>query len=164
MTKNKYDYSKAEYINDYTRVKIFCNTCKRYFWQILKYNLSGCGCPYCSKSKGEYKIQYFLLENNIKYELQKRFNNCKDKMSLPFDFYLPELNVCIEYQGEQHYRSGFSFFKCKYRDKAEEAYRTLKLHDKIKKKYCKEHNIKLLEIKYYDNIEKKLNSIIKAIK
>ena len=38
------------------------------------------------------------------FESQKRFKDCKDKRQLPFDFYLPSYNVCIEYQGEQHYR------------------------------------------------------------
>lgn len=49
--------------------------------------------------KGEKFIQNWLDKNNIKYEPQKKFNDLKDKLSLSYDFYLPEQKVLIEYQG-----------------------------------------------------------------
>jgi len=61
--------------------------------------LNGKGCPTWNESKGERKIKIFLKDNNIKFISQKRFNNCRNKYTLPFDFYLPEYNICIEYNG-----------------------------------------------------------------
>lgn len=54
-------------------------------------------------SKGELEVKNWLEKHNIRYEFQKRFKNCKDKHSLPFDFYLPDYNAAIEYQGKQHF-------------------------------------------------------------
>jgi len=66
---------------------------------------------------------------------------------LRFDFYIPSLNLCIEFQGEQHYGKQTGFFKS--------SYKTTQKHDKLKRQYCQDHNIKLLEISYkdYDKIE-----------
>ena len=43
--------------------------------------------------------------NNINYIREKRFKDCKNIKPLPFDFYLPEKNICIEYDGEHHFKS-----------------------------------------------------------
>ena len=44
---NKYDYKESKYINSYTKVKIYCNTCKEYFWQLPSNHLSGYKCQKC---------------------------------------------------------------------------------------------------------------------
>lgn len=56
-------------------------------------------------SKGEAKIQKILEENNIYFETQKTFKDCKDQGNLKFDFYLPNYNCCIEYDGIQHFEN-----------------------------------------------------------
>jgi hypothetical protein len=61
-------------------------------------------CPKCASSWGNRKISYILSNKNIENFPEHRFPNCKDINVLPFDFYLPYYNICIEYQGEQHYR------------------------------------------------------------
>lgn len=98
-----YNYSKTLYELDGKPVTI---TCKKHgdFKQIANYHISGNGCPICSYSTGERAIKIFLEKNNIKYEAQKKFMDCRDKLRLPFDFYIPIQNICIEYNGEQHYR------------------------------------------------------------
>lgn len=100
-------------------------------------------CPKCQLSKGEESIRLFLESYDIIYEKEKRFNDCKDTNSLPFDFYLPKHNILIEYQGQQHY-IGYA----KYKDGLSQ----IKKHDNIKKQYCKNNNIRLVEIKYVDFI------------
>ena len=67
--------------------------------------LTGYGCPECNESKGEKQVGLWLRQHDIMYVSQKRFDDCCDKKSLPFDFYLPNYNTCIEYQGKQHYES-----------------------------------------------------------
>ena len=160
---NKYDYSNVKYTTAKQQIYIKCNTCERMFLQSPEHHLRGQGCPFCNQSKGELKIKELLEKKNIKYEVQKRFKDCKDKRSLPFDFYLPEYNICIEFQGKQHYKEGFSFFILIKKNliEAKKFFNITKKHDKIKKDYCKKNNILLLEIKYNDNIEQKLNKIIK---
>ena len=62
----------------------------------------------CIKSRGEAKIQKILRDNNIIFEPQKTFESCKSPFSnlpLYFDFYLPQYNLLIEYDGEQHFFS-----------------------------------------------------------
>lgn len=62
----------------------------------------------CLVSKGEEKINFILQELKIKFNTQKTFNDCinpKTNTKLRFDFYLPDYNCCIEYDGKQHYIS-----------------------------------------------------------
>lgn len=123
-------------------------------WYVTPANtLSGCGCPRCSKSKGEEQICKLLDNVNVYYERQKTFDDCKDIKPLPFDFYLPNYNCCIEYDGEQHYRA-VDYFG------GEEYFRYVIKHDNIKNDYCKNNNIKLLRIPYYANVEEELNNFL----
>lgn len=99
-------------------------------------------CNICSiieyESKAVKKIKNYLDENNISYIQEKTFKTCKDKKLLPFDFYLEEYDLLIEYDGEQHFKSCFgddNFFICKK-------------HDEMKNKWCKENKKDLLRINY----------------
>ena len=95
---DKYDYSNVKYMNSYTKVKIICPA-HGLFEQIPRNHLSGACCPKCKSSKGEGQIRFFLKENNIVFEEQKKFHNCKDINLLSYDFYIPEKNLLIEYNG-----------------------------------------------------------------
>ena len=148
---DKYDYSLTNYIKSETRVKIICPN-HGLFKQIPYLHITGSGCPHCNSSKGETTIRNFLIKNNIAFEEQKKFEGCKNKISLPFDFYLPKYNICIEYQGIQHYKPIKHFGGI-------EAFNYQKKRDNIKKEYCRLNNIPLIEIAY----NKKDLSIIKAL-
>ena len=93
-------------------------------------------------SKGNSKIIEILNSNNIQYETEKKFNSCKDKRELPFDFYI-ENKYLIEYDGKQHFDKN-SIFDYEYTHN----------HDLLKSKWCKENNIPLIRIPYthYDNL------------
>lgn len=103
-------------------------------------------CPNCYiKSRGEWEIAYSLKELNIRYEAQKTFKGCKDERLLPFDFYLPQYNVCIQYDGSTHSEPN------KYGSwNTEEAVLLVQKHDKIKDQFCKQEGIKLIRISYKD--------------
>lgn len=149
---NKYDYSKVNYINAKTKVKIICKKHGE-FTQTPNKHLSKQGCPKCFSSKGELMIEDILKNNNINYESQKKFTDCKFKRNLKFDFFLPDLNLCIEYDGGQHFE--------KYRFEKDEEYLNLrKKRDVIKDIYCKENDIVLYRITYLDDIINKINKII----
>lgn len=117
-------------------------------------------CKKCSKcaSRGEYKVKKFLEENNILYIPQKKFENCKVIRSLPFDFYLPNYNCCIEVDGQQHY------FPSKFsaNEDAIKSFEKRKYYDEIKTKFCKDNNIELLRIDY-NNIRRKNNNYINIL-
>ena len=157
---NKYNYDNVNYISRRTKVKIYCNNCNKIFLQTPDCHLSGCGCPSCKKSNGEKTIKYWLENKNIKFVVQKRFKDCRDKLPLPFDFYLPDYSLCIEFQGEQHYRPSMFISLHKSKEKGLKQFDKQKLHDKIKRKFCEDKHITLLEIKYNDDINKVLNKTI----
>lgn len=157
---DKYDYSLVNYNNSKTKVIIICPIHGN-FKQRPNDHLSGAGCPKCNQSKGESIIESFLIDNNIKYENQKRFKDCKDKQLLPFDFYLPEFNTCIEYDGEHHFKpvcfGGIS------KERAIVELKKTKERDIIKNNFCKDNSIDLIRICYFDDIMKRLNFIIKEV-
>ena len=111
-------------------------------------------------SRGENTIWDLLKQHAIKFEFQKRFENCKDKNTLPFDFFIPKYNLCIEFQGSQHYDPGFYIRKKKSQEEGMKKYLIQKKHDEIKKNYCIQNNINFLEIKYTEDINKKLREIL----
>ena len=154
---NKYIYDKISYDCYSKPVKIYCPKCNNWFIQKPSKHLKGQGCPKCKNmSYGEMKIEKWLKSNKIKYETQKRFKNCNYIQQLRFDFYLPDYNLCIEYQGRQHYEEVEIF------DNGESVELRQK-RDEIKKQFCKNNNIKLLEIKYTENIINKLEETISKI-
>jgi len=110
------------------------------------------GCPRCKSSKGEDFIYNFLNIKDIANIPQHKFPNCRNIRPLPFDFYLLDYYIAIEYQGIQHYEP-VEYFGGEIRFKLQQ-----KL-DQIKRDYCNNNNIKLIEIPYwdFDNIEKILN-------
>jgi len=93
---NFYDYSLINFINVATKINIICPE-HGIFYQTPNNHLNGHGCPICKESKGEKLISNILEDLKIKFIKQKKFKECKDKRQLPFDFYLPDYNICNEY-------------------------------------------------------------------
>lgn len=152
---NKYDYSNVEYNGCETKVYIICPIHGE-FWQRPDVHLSGCGCPICSESNGEKMIANILSTYNIKFEREYKFDDCKNKRKLPFDFYLSEYNTCIEYDGRQHFEVVNAFGGIT-------EFNETKNRDKIKTKYCIDKGINLIRIPYTElkNIEEILKNLIK---
>lgn len=115
-------------------------------------------CPKCKiYSYGEFTIENFLRSNDIAYEKEKKFEDLKLKGNLRYDFYLPNLKSCIEYDGEQHFKI-IKFFG------GEERYNYTKKSDELKNKYCEENGIKLLRIPYYEkDIEGTIKKFIEKV-
>jgi len=145
---NKYDYSMVKYKNTRTKVEIICPK-HGTFSQKTPHHLNGTGCPTCKSSKGELMVEKVLLKNNIKYNRQHVFNDCKNIKTLPFDFYLPEHNTCIEYDGRHHFEP-IDLWGGK------ESLEYVTNNDKIKEKYCIDNFINLIRINYKDDVEKTL--------
>jgi hypothetical protein len=126
------------------------------FLQRPSSHMKGFGCSSCVESKGEKAIAKFLDKNNISYYRQHKFDDCKNIFQLPFDFYIPRLRLCIEFDGKQHYEPMSLFGGI-------EAFEGLKINDNIKNEYCEDNYIDLVRIKYdqLDNIESYLKKVFK---
>lgn len=148
--------NSEEYTNCTERqLKIKCKCGNVFQTSFVNFSRAGINrCPTCTKkiSKGELLIKHILHEYNIMYIYQYRFDDCKDKRTLPFDFYLPDYNSCIEFDGQYHFFPIIS----------EEILKQTIKHDNIKNKYCKDNNIPLLRIPYYesDSAEEKILQFI----
>lgn len=122
----------------------------QYSVNIQSFINGGSKCPKCSKnhSHGENKIKRWLDKNDIEYEME--YPVILDGHALRFDFYLPALDLFIEFQGKQHYEPS-PFF-----DSAT-PFEQRKYYDNLKRDYCKE---KLIEIPYFqiDEIDNILSS------
>lgn len=157
---DKYDYSLTTFENIKKKIEIICPK-HGVFTQKADLHLnSKCGCPICNSSHGELKIEQYLKTNNIKYEAQyhvKLQEQMFSRNNLRVDFYLPEYNTFLEFNGEQHYRF-VNFFH-----NSEDDFQKQVERDKRLKDYCKENKIKLIVIKYnqIDKIEEILNKKLK---
>lgn len=114
---------------------------------------NGAKCPCQTQSIGSKKIERFLMESNIEYEKEKTFEYCKNIRLLPFDFYLPQYNCCIEFDGRQHYQ-------IIDRWGGEEGYQIRKYRDEIKNNYCKENDIILIRLRDTDLTQDKFKDRI----
>ena len=147
----KYDIL-SKYTKGTDNINVYCNQCKNVFSIRANHFLKGHGCGICTKSKGEERIKKILDDYNIKYIREFRFDDCVGiKRRLPFDFYIPNQNICIEFQGIQHYKPVERFG-------GEKQFEIQKYNDECKRKYCTKNNIKLIEISY---LEKDIYNTIK---
>lgn len=161
-----YTLLSNQYVNIKEKLEYLCPKHGLQKISLLKF-LEGQRCPQCKISHGEQKIQNFLKEKNILFEPQKTFNDCKDKDLLPFDFYLPQYNTCIEYQGIQHYEA-VPFRQKRTKEnyiKAKEKLKDQQKRDQIKRFFCQGNKIYLLEIKYteFENIENILKEFLEKV-
>ena len=140
----------GNYINSYTKTLFKCYGCDKLCEWETSPSVAICGCksPLCVLSNGEAAVLNYLEKHNIQCETQKTFKGCKHINLLRFDFYLPEYNCCIEYDGEQHYYP-VNFRGCSDNE-AIQAYESTQYNDSIKNEYCKHNNIDLIRIPFFE--------------
>lgn len=113
---------------------------------------TSCG---CIRSKGELKIKQLLNNLNIQFQTEYIFQDLPQRR---FDFYLPQLNICIEYDGKQHYDYVNTWHK------TIENFNQSIERDKEKNQYCLIHNIPLIRISYTDYDELNENYILNILR
>lgn len=153
------DIIEGNYKSNSDKMKFRCECGATYdclIGSILYNNSPSIRCPKCahSISNNELKIKQYLAKKKVKFIQQYKFDGCRNVKPLPFDFYLPEYNIVIEMDGEQHYSKKFL---------TDEEFNKLKLRDKIKDEYCKNNNIKLVRIPYWEMYNHKYKKIINNI-
>lgn len=157
--KNFLNYFGYDLIGEYKtanrKINILCPSGHIYQGTYAHF-YDGKRCPYCKKSKGALRVANFLQKTKYDFKEEYYVKNILGATCLRFDFYIPELNMAIEYDGQQHYKPIEKFG-------GEKAFEKTKFRDVIKNNYCKDNNINLLRIPYWDynNIEKILNDYLK---
>ncbi len=127
--------------------------CKKHpensFVQRRSHHLSGSGCSICKESHGERRVADILNKLEINYQREKTFPTLKDKSLLVLDFWLPDLEIVIEYDGEQHYKeSSRGIYKGKLK--------SIQRRDRIKDQWASDRKIPLLRIKWNEDPGKKI--------
>lgn len=162
MTQEEWDYKVYELIkNEYTflehykgngiKISVRHNICNHEYKVKPNNFITGHRCPLCKSSIGERLISEYLEGNDIAYIPQHTFDDLKGKKGkYRYDFYLPEYNILIEYQGIQHYKP-ISFFG------GIDTFNKQKNRDEIKKEYAVKNDIKYIEVPFYVSNEKLTN-------
>jgi hypothetical protein len=141
--------------NGKSKIKMRHNVCgNEWMASISNILYQNTGCPFCKMSRGERDIKKYLELNNINYKIEHRFKDCKYIRPLPFDFYLPEYKMCIEYDGVQHFKSVLFFG-------GEVSLIRNKKVDQIKSEFCSKNEINLIRISYIDRL--KINIILDEV-
>lgn len=153
---NKEDYKGANVRN----LRVLCGKCNNHIFITSFSDYFNCKinqCRSCSskESVGEKRIADYLNDNQIEFVREKKFDDCRDKRALPFDFYVPQYNLLIEFDGQHHYWDVWG----------KDHFEKTQKHDKIKNQYCDTNNINLLRIPYWQGndikkiIQDKIDSI-----
>ena len=152
LKKNNIDLEcvETDVFGTYKPLKFKCPCGELFFciWDNVKKGKWKCNRCSNSMSNNEYKAKLYLNYLNIDYIGQYNIGKCENYNSLYLDFYIPNLNLAIEINGEQHYRP--VCFGGIDKSIAKKNYQKQKEKDYLKRKYCKDNNIELLEISYID--------------
>ncbi len=143
-----YDYSKSVYLNSMTKVEIICEVHGSFWKTPVDHIFQKQGCPKCKSSTGQTWIRNILTDAKIKFSEEFAFEDCRNPTTnakLFFDFHLPDLNICIEYDGIQH-SEAIDYFG------GDEAFKNTQIRDLIKDQYCSMNNIKLIRINHLEEL------------
>jgi hypothetical protein len=163
VSKNSKYKSTEVTFGSHKKVIWHCQNCgHEWIAQIKSRTISKRGCPKCHRSKPERDISIILDKHNIPYEIQKKFQQNKHLKNMPFDFWLPQWNLVIEYNGRLHYNKAiFDRITGNTTRKIKPSFSSRINIDKIKRDFCHRNNIRLLVIPYTYNDH--LTEIIEAI-
>lgn len=152
----EYELLSNYYHNSYTKLTFKHTKCGNNFvttWNAFR--SSGVGCPKCQASTGENKVMQYLNTHEIDYQYAYLIPDLKDQKSLHFDFWLPQYQVAIEYDGIQHYIP--TQFNFEGTAKAKQVFNRMHKHDLAKNDYCANKGIKLIRIAYNQSVKKVLD-------
>lgn len=101
-TENK-SVPRNVFLHSENKYKFNCPHCKSIYITTPANVSCGKWCT-CTINKTETKLLKFLTSNYTqKISHQQKFDWCKNKKCLPFDFFIEEYNLIIELDGKQHF-------------------------------------------------------------
>lgn len=158
--------NKTEYKNVHSVLEIKHKKCGYIYHNQYNNFRNGQRCPLCESknssrgmSKAVRNIIKYLIDNNIQYKTEYKFDDFKiNKRLARYDLFFLDRNLLVEYYGKQHYKYNKSGFFNK------EAFKKIQESDTKKQKYAKDHNINLEIISYTDDELLRIKEIIKQYK
>lgn len=154
-----FSYDKTLHENNKKKVVITCITHGDFLQQPYNH-LMGKGCKLCKlRSKNERIIEACLKKAEIEYEREKTFDTCINPSTgrkLKFDFYLPSIQTCIEFDGRQHFEPVSIWGGAIELDNT-------KIRDQIKNSFCVSHNMTLIRLNFKDDVIYSISCIIAEI-
>lgn len=148
-----YTYDKVEYVDNKTNVIVTCPIHGDFETRPDNHIGNKSGCPICKLPKGELKLRDILIKLNIEFQQQYVIKGSIYK----YDFYLPKLNILLEYDGEQHFRPVEAFG-------GEKEFKITKARDIIKNHLAKKNGYRLIRLSYLELNNLELNFIHKLMK
>ena len=145
----------SKYTTGRDLVEVLHQRCGKSRWVVASEVIKKAGCPYCKTSHGNRFIWNYLTDRDIEFESEQRFDTCKDKITLPFDFYIPDRKLLIEFDGKQHYEV-VDYWG------GEEGLNDRKRRDQIKDDWARDNNMNLFRIRFDDDLEESLDSIFES--
>lgn len=146
MMNEDYTLLSTEYINAQEDLIVMCNHNHIYQTNWNRFQ-NGKRCPYCynenKMSKGMKKIIDYLNCHNIDFILEYRIDDCRSTYPLPFDIYLTQQDILIEFDGQQHFMALEHWGGI-------DGLIERKIHDTMKNYYCQQNNLNLIRIAYYE--------------
>lgn len=154
----RYNYSNSNCTKSTDIIEIGCNNCGGTFNKKAAEHITGKGrgCGNCNSSKGETTIRQILSKRNISFKEQKTFPTCVYKSKLRFDFFLKELNILIEFQGEQHFKP-VKFFG------GQQGFENRVTRDLIKYNWAQSSMCDIYYIEHDEDINKRMEEILTLI-
>ncbi len=150
---NLFDYSKVEYVKGDQEVVVICKKHGPYRQKPVKH-LEGSGCPACNSSQGERQVARWLVEHEVDYLLQWREHDCiAVEKGAVFDFWIPEYDVIVEFDGPQHFKPQKKIGKFHQTPKqAEAAFKKVQLSDRNKDDWAAKNNCIMIRIRYDEDV------------
>lgn len=146
ITDDEYEFI-GEYENAHVKSDFLHKVCNHSYKATPHSFLMGRRCPKCKSSKGEKRIEEFLIKHSFNFERQFKFEKCRYILPLPFDFAIfdnkNKLKYLIEFDGKQHFHPIEAWG-------GQENLTYVKQNDEIKNKYCSQNSTPLIRIPYWD--------------
>ncbi|USL89460.1 homing endonuclease [Bacillus phage vB_BceH_LY2] len=115
--------------------------------------INGTRCTICKESIGEANVRLYLERKGINFKTQHSFEGLVSTKKLSYDFFLPDMDILIEFQGVQHYEP-VEFFG------GQTSFDKQVAHDKLKRDFAKDNHYLLIEIKYTNDTIDKITNLL----
>lgn len=157
LSSGEYICVGGDYKNNTSPIQLKHVECGTIFTtNFLVFSNGAITCPNCRGSFGEQQIKGYLnTYTDFNYKYGYLIPDLVDKRNLHFDFWLPQVNTAIEYDGQQHFKP--TLFNHLGNQEAIKQYELQKKHDKMKNNYCKEKGINLIRIRYDEDVKEVLD-------
>lgn len=148
--EKKYKMENINYNKTLSTIDLTCE--QGHTWNVgfRNFTHSRTNCPKCKSKDSKNFLVIDLLFNDA--EIEKRFDECRNVRPLPFDRYVAEYNLLIEYDGSQHFDKSNRWYSDENKNR-----------DNIKTQFAIDNNYNFLRISYRQDVEKVVKSYLQLL-